>query len=183
MSRRFIAAVLAASLSITAWSAAPARADGKDAARVLGTAATLFILGKTIADARGEDRVDWRFHTPQGQRHRALPEVVGRGFGNRPRHDRRRVLPSRCVFEVRGGGMRYVLGQGCLQRNGVRVNRLPRECLTRVRTGRGVRPAYVAGCLRRDGYRLDRDAPRRGDGHGRRDRARNDPDWRHGRRD
>ena len=46
MSRKFIAAVLAISTTLATFSAAPARAASEeDIAKILGAAATIFILG------------------------------------------------------------------------------------------------------------------------------------------
>ncbi|MDU8911400.1 hypothetical protein [Aestuariicoccus sp. MJ-SS9] len=59
MSRKFIATVLAVSVTITGLSVIPARAsEAEDIARILGTAATLYILGNTAQRAE-----DGRTHT------------------------------------------------------------------------------------------------------------------------
>jgi len=52
MSRKFISGILAASIAISALSAVPARANERDAARVVAGLTALFILGKAIENGR-----------------------------------------------------------------------------------------------------------------------------------
>lgn len=56
MSRKFMSLVLATAMTITAISAAPARAaDPDDVAKFLGAAAALFIIGKAVQSQRDRD--------------------------------------------------------------------------------------------------------------------------------
>ncbi|WP_417722418.1 hypothetical protein [Salipiger sp.] len=160
MSRKFIAAVLAVSLSVTGFAAAPARADNKDTARALAAAATLFIIGSALADNAGRATVRVgsqpqlpRPYTPRDAwRDQRLPRVVGRAPQQPPRA--RVTLPRSCMLEVRGGSMRYVMGERCLERSGVRLHDLPRSCRTDVMTRQGRARAYVAGCLQNAGFTI-----------------------------
>jgi len=91
----------------------------------------------------------------------ATGRAAREGYG---RDQRRALLPVDCLrrFET-DRGVRRLVGERCLERNGVRTARLPDTCEVRVRTGRGIRDAYLAGCLERAGYRFDDDR-RRHDG-------------------
>lgn len=158
MSRKFIAAVLAASLTVTSFAAAPARADNGSTARALGTAATLFILGTAIANARDDnDRDRPRAHVPgygpRPYRHGNGPVLLGRP-GEPGRHHRAE-LPGRCLLEVRGASSRTILGARCLRERGVNVNRLPERCHIGVRTRHGTSHGYLTNCLSQAGYRIE----------------------------
>lgn len=149
MHRYFIAAVVTATIAITAFSAAPARADDRDLARALAGIAALALIGKAIHDRNEKDRVTHNQHTHRNQyiQPRPLPERVAR-----------KNLPGKCVREVRNhnGKVRRVLGARCLERNYRFSNQLPRSCVRQVETHRGWRWAYGARCLRNNGYQIAR---------------------------
>jgi hypothetical protein len=171
MSRKFIAAVLAASLAITTFSAAPARADGKDALKLLGAAGALYLLGNSIAQARDraederkkdkrkreeekrrEERAkDWRER--HDSRRTDPPRVVGPAFGQR--RDAQYVLPARCMMRINGGGSRFAFDRECMTNAGVRTSRLPDACEMYVRDGGRKERAFDGACLRRNGYGLE----------------------------
>ena len=66
----------------------------------------------------------------------------------------RAVLPSRCLRDVTGGPrVKRVVGQNCLQRNGVRAA-LPVNCATLVEVGGRFRTAYTASCLSDAGFQF-----------------------------
>lgn len=147
MSRKFIAGLLAVSITIAGFSAAPARAaDADDVARFLGAAATLFILGKAIEQSRRDD-------APKAYSHqrKPLPRVVPRK--HRKAH-RAAPLPRRCLRNVTGARTKTVMGARCLQRNYKSARPLPASCRLKVSTARGIRPAYSTRCLRKRGYRV-----------------------------
>lgn len=166
MSRKFIAAVLAVSTTIAAFTAAPARAaSDEDIARILGAAATIFIIGKAIEHSRDKDRKDkkqdryeethWK---PQPERHQngyhqQIPQVVPRG--DHPRHDRA-ALPAQCVRKITGGQVNRVVMERCLERTYRSARELPRSCKMTVATDRGNRAAYALPCLRQKGYTIAR---------------------------
>ncbi|EAU46751.1 hypothetical protein [Salipiger bermudensis] len=179
MSRKFIAAVLAASLAITTFSAAPARADGKDALKLIGAAGALYLLGNSIAQAREraederkkdkrkkEEKARQEAHAKQwrerhenrrDERHDARrtdpPRVVGPAFGQR--RDAQYVLPARCMMRIEGGGSRYAFDRDCMTNAGVRTSRLPDACEMYVRDGGRKERAFDGACLRRNGYGLE----------------------------
>lgn len=147
MTKSFIAAVLAASLTITGFSAAPARADAEDVAKVL---LGLAIIGG-IAHAIDNDN-----DAPDVSRRDTRP----RRFDDRRRihRDTRRVLPSNCLrsFETRRG-TRWGFGARCLNRSDTHVGNLPQRCERRGETRRGRdRTFYGERCLANHGFRAAR---------------------------
>lgn len=160
MSRRFIAAVLAVSTAIAAFSAAPARAASEeDIARLLAGAATVFIIGKAIQNARDDDRDDRRkvvtHHKPKQNyyRHEPIPKVIPRDYR---RHDRTAALPAQCVRRIDGGRVNRVVLDRCLERNNVSARSLPKACRMTVETRRGTARAHALPCLQNRGYTLAR---------------------------
>lgn len=166
MSRKFIAAVLAVATSIAAVTAAPARAASEeDIARILGAAATVFIIGKAIEQSRDKDRDDHKKNTYVGSnsqkykphvqpnRHYTPPKAV-------PRHARpnrgKAALPAQCVQRVNSGRVNRVVMEHCLDRSFRGARNLPRSCRMTVSTGHGRRTAYALPCLRDHGYSIAR---------------------------
>lgn len=162
MSRRFIAGVLAAALTITAFAAAPARAaDRDDIARFVGAATTLFILGKIIEQERRDDRAGAVVHRPSPPRHepRYEPRHEPRPHHNAfqgghggPRH--MAPLPARCLRDSPVAGTRYVMGVACLRQNYRGVDRLPAACRLEGYVGGRWREGYSVRCLRGRGYTI-----------------------------
>lgn len=180
MSRKFIAAVLAVSTAIAGFSAVPARAASEeDIARLLAGAATIFIIGKAIQNARDDDDDDdkkdrkprvtehtptptYHFDRPYKKGHssrppvvyhqKPLPKVVPRDV--RSRHQA--ALPARCVRQIEGGRVQRVVMGRCLERNDVNLRTLPKACRMTVETRRGATRAYALPCLRHRGYTLAR---------------------------
>jgi len=67
-----------------------------------------------------------------------------------------RSLPGFCEVELGSHRNRArVFGEHCLERAGVRVERLPATCEFRVRTDRGRRTVYGSRCLQEFGYRVE----------------------------
>ncbi|MGJ8603188.1 MAG: hypothetical protein ACSHXH_03605 [Marivita sp.] len=160
MSRRFIAAVLAVSTTIAAFSAAPARAASEDdIARLLAGAATVFIIGKAIQNARDTDRDDRKSviiqHRPKPQvySHKPIPKVIQRDIRQ---SGRRGALPASCVRQIEGGHVNRVVIDRCLERNNIHTRSLPKACRMNVETRRGTARAYALPCLRQRGYTLAR---------------------------
>ncbi len=143
--RKFIALVLAASLVISGFSAAPARA-GDDVAKFIAGAALLGILGAAINDAKQDrrDRHKQTTHRPYKQHHpKPIPPRVAR-------YD----LPAKCVRNFHGHGPRSILSRGCLKRNYTQVQNLPRSCRISYWNGDRQRKGYGTRCLHKHGYRL-----------------------------
>ncbi|WIY27779.1 hypothetical protein [Parasedimentitalea psychrophila] len=148
--RKFIAFILAASIAITGFSAAPARA-GDDVAKLLAGLAVLGILGVAINKDRHQRgtvsrRVVEPAVVPVYQRPRPLPPRV-------TRYD----LPEKCLryFPAFRDG-RALLGQKCLRNNYRHVKALPKQCRVTFGKGRRNKSAYKPRCLRRNGYRIVR---------------------------
>ena len=173
MHRKFIALIIAASLAVTGLSAAPARADAEDAAKVIAGVAALAILGAAIADAKDDkDRVTRnRDHLRHENRHRGHGKKwdhrQGRDRWDKthrnnnharalPKRVKRKLLPRACRTDVRlrGGQSIRGFGRGCLKRNYGYANSLPHACKTTVRGRHGkLRTVYRGRCLYRHGYR------------------------------
>ncbi len=100
MTRKLIATVLAASLALTAFSTAPARAlDSGETARLILGVGTLFALGHVIGK-----------NTRKPSRH------VNRTYTPRPRHNSNAiVVPSYCVH---GHGHNRWVDWNCVNRSG-----------------------------------------------------------------
>lgn len=163
MSRKFIAAVLAVSTTLAAFSAAPARAaSDQDIAKILGAAATIFIIGKAIENSRDRDSDKKKKSTvvhqyqkkPVIHEYRTVPKVVPNNV--RPYHNQRAAIPQRCVRQITGGNVRRVAMGPCLNRHYSSARPLPRACRMTVATQRGQRAAYALPCLRQRGYTIAR---------------------------
>ena len=146
--KTLLATALAGTMAFTSILATPATAapDAEDyALTLLG----LLAIG-AIANA-ADDKND---------RNREVTRGGGYWDHNdRGRHNRSRILPRRCEFETRTRrGWTDVLGESCLERHGVRVDRLPDRCEFQVRTERGRRTVFGSDCLEDRGYRIE---PRR----------------------
>jgi len=157
MYRRFIAVLSATAITITAFGAVPARADGDDVRRALGILLGAAIVGKIIHDSEKRDRSVTRYVEPQ-HGHRIKPQAYPRAKPQtQHRRAGRKLLPSKCFrsFDTRRGRV-VMFGQRCLQKNFAHAHRLPQSCARKARTQRGVRYGYDARCLRDAGYRLAR---------------------------
>ncbi|MBN9886721.1 hypothetical protein [Salipiger abyssi] len=166
MSRRFIAAVLSVSLAVTAFAAAPARADERDLARLIGTAATLAVIGTAISRAQSQESSPIRVHETwrygSNKSNSKPPRVIGPAFGRGKDRDQRRALPRSCALEVSGGRSRYVIDNRCLKRNGLNTERFPNRCEMNIRTRNGIHKAFSAECLQRSGYQIENRHNRQG---------------------
>ncbi|MEM6303706.1 MAG: hypothetical protein AAF744_03240 [Pseudomonadota bacterium] len=149
MSSRFIALIAAASVALTAFSAAPAKADDEDVARALAAILGVAIIGKVISDRKKkDDRKVTRVVPDRPMEPKPLPRRVKRD---------RKLLPGHCLrrFESRRGVYRG-FGERCLRNNYRFAHRLPQHCTVELRGRNGPRYIYEARCLRNAGYRLAR---------------------------
>lgn len=163
MSHKFIAAIVASSIALTALTTTPSFAGSRDRDKALLGIAGVILLGTAIADANKKSHRDRRIvqpHRPRDvrpnvRRHVRDPQVVH----PRPLPHRvsRYVLPSQCMrnVETRRGHVRF-LGRHCLNNNYRAVNRLPQQCSVRVKTRGKVRNGFAPRCLRQFGYRIGR---------------------------
>lgn len=123
-------------------SAAPAHADNRDAARILGGVIALYAIGRAI-ELSQNDRAP-----------RQAPHVsVTRTQPHAPAHPPALVAPARCFVEGqdRNGYFRGY-GRRCMQNNTARPRLLPQACLTTVHTQRGPREIYAGRCLANNGW-------------------------------
>ncbi len=158
MSRTFMSTILAAAIAITSVGVTPARADNSDQiVKFLAGAATLYLIGSAIEDAR-DDRDDRKpskqhYFNERDQRHN------GYGYGQQGRWNRGPApLPSACLLgsDRRSHRGEAVFSARCLNNRYDRADRLPQNCVTRVRTDRGPRTVYRAQCLSRYGFQTAR---------------------------
>ena len=166
MIKPLAAALLSLGIGLAPASAAPTRTGDRpdiaqpDIAQILGALALLGIAGKAYGDYR--DRKDEE--TERATRSRAAPvwdrdreRRMGRD-GHRPRGNRGvrrdRTLPAGCGMSVAARhGPSRVYGKRCLERRGLRTERLPRGCETWARVGNRWRGSYGARCLEAKGWR------------------------------
>jgi hypothetical protein len=153
--RRFIGMILAASVAITGFTAAPARADD-DLGKFLAGLAAIAIIGAAIESSRDDDvrviRKNTVRVTPGHNHHhnkhkhnnvRPLPQNV-----------KKFDLPAHCLRKFPGLGNKRVLGRNCLAKSYRHVNALPQACKIAVDRGQKHRVGYEMLCLRERGYRL-----------------------------
>jgi len=151
------AAALSTVLAITSLggSAVPARADGRDAAAVLGGIIALYAIGRAI-----DDRNDRNSRTvPTRQYHEPTRPQQHHGSGRPRSHEgrddydrpRQHVAPARCYreFQTGNGYFRGYAGH-CLERNTHAA--LPASCARDFRTNRGWRSFYSSRCLSQRGW-------------------------------
>ncbi|MFW8593678.1 hypothetical protein [Cribrihabitans neustonicus] len=150
--RKFIALILAVSLAITGFSAAPARAN-EDVAKVLAGLALLGIIGAVINDRKDDHHSVSRAYTAEPQYghggHHYNPKPLPQTF-------RKYDLPARCLRHFPAYSSRHALvGQGCLDRHyGYKAHSLPQSCRVTFWNGKRHKSAFKPHCLRDRGYRL-----------------------------
>lgn len=177
MSRKFIAAIVGAALTVTAIGTAPARAN-EDVLRALAIIAGVAVVGKVASDRLGRDdknktvvsrnrfdesyfydysgdkRVISRDNRVNSRDSRIIRRVEPRPL---PRDVRRRLLPGECL---RSWKTRYnrarVFDEKCLTKNYAYTKSLPRACEVKVRAKNKKRRGFDVRCLRRNGYQLAR---------------------------
>ncbi|SHJ98128.1 hypothetical protein SAMN05444000_11677 [Shimia gijangensis] len=146
MSRKFIATIVAAAITVTGISAVPARAD-EDVIKFILGAAAIYALTQAI-----EDRNEPRVSTTSPYRPRTVePRPL-------PRRARRLApIPARCLkhHETQNGMVRMI-GKRCVNRHYHQAHRLPETCRVSRHTYNGVRHGYKPRCLRRNGFEVAR---------------------------
>jgi hypothetical protein len=179
MSRKFIATIVALSLTVSGITATQAQAGDKRTRNLIVGATTLAIIGAAIAS---QDRKDRGAHVgTQNPR----PRGHGHGYGQNPRHnpkygyddrDRRNPfangprhdvqprplpprahvgqLPRHCLrtLPTRDGGTIRMFGARCLKKNYGFADSLPRECRQKIWTRNGTFRGYSPRCLRQYRY-------------------------------
>ncbi|MCA0940010.1 hypothetical protein LCM08_12960 [Salipiger pacificus] len=176
MSRKFIAGVLAASLVVTGFSAAPLRAaEVQDVAKVIGGAALVYMIGKAVTEAREADRErdrkdkertkalqlqaaqqehSWRAPDPAPYLPRPYSFEGRPGQFSQSSHAQpQRILPGACLREVRGE-RGSVLQRSCLRSAAIRTDALPDRCSKKIRIGKDKEHVFSAQCLEKAGWRI-----------------------------
>ncbi|MEX0302784.1 MAG: hypothetical protein AB3N24_10205 [Leisingera sp.] len=157
--RKFIALIVAASIAITGFSAAPARAD-EDVAKFIAGMALLGILGAAINDARKRDdhHVTRTYNPPHNHGHGPKHHTHNRHGGHvkpLPPQVRRYDLPAHCLkYFPRYSRNHALVGQQCLERNYSKTHLLPQSCRVTFWNGKRHKAGYKPSCLRQRGYRL-----------------------------
>ena len=145
-------------LSLTFATAAPAQAQGfdrEDVGKLLIGIAAIAALNVAIQSNNRDDS------TPATQarnnRNNSWADLNRPRHRNDTRNARNRDLPRTCLrgIETRFGTQRMFV-QRCLERNDVRVNRLPNRCAVRVISTNGPRRGFDPLCLREAGFRATR---------------------------
>ena len=155
--RRFIGMVLAASVAVTGFSAAPARADD-DFGKFLAGIAAIAIIGAAIESSRDDDVRVIRKNTVRvvpGHNHN-YNKHKHNNVRPLPSHVKKFNLPAQCLRKFPGRHGQRILGRHCLTNNYRHVSSLPSACRVAVDRGRSQRVGYEMLCLRERGYRLTR---------------------------
>ncbi|MEX0311444.1 MAG: hypothetical protein AB3N17_14505 [Tateyamaria sp.] len=144
--RQFIAAVAAAAIAITGFSAAPARANDDQVGAALAALLGLAIVGAVIHDKNKDKKRRQTVNVPAPVHPKPIPPRVNR-----------KLLPQQCLrsFNTHQGKAR-IFGQRCLNNNYQFARNLPAACHRQVWTDRGWRAGFGARCLKKHGYQLAR---------------------------
>ncbi|MGB7262794.1 MAG: hypothetical protein WBC68_12050 [Albidovulum sp.] len=160
MTRRFIAALTIAALTLGSAFATPASAlgdkDRKALTLLLGAAAVGLLINESNKKRNKAAPVTKRYDGYTNNN-----SDRGNKFGHRKRaHDnystakRRNVIPAQCVFPIRGAyGRRDVVSERCLRETG-RARRLPDACAFNINDDWGRRTVYGTRCLRQNGFEI-----------------------------
>jgi len=147
MTRKLLATVLAAALSITSINVGTAQAGDRDVARIIVGATALAIIGSALAaEQRKKSTVTRNYnHQPRYNNNHYKPRH------QKPKAKHRRVsVPRNCLMSVRGQrGWTEGYAVRCAQR-GTRAT-LPSDCVRR-NYAQGPRLFYAPHCLRRAGF-------------------------------
>lgn len=169
MSRKFISAILAAAVGLTAFGATPARAEPADVARALAAIATVAIIAKALDNSgKRQDKVVISRSGPPAQARpnhqptRAQPHARAGQHGHikprpLPQRAQRMVLPAQCLQTLRTRhGTQQVFGRSCLRDSYSHARQLPTRCEATLRGRDRDRRVYDAQCLRNAGYTVAR---------------------------
>lgn len=149
--RKFIAFIAAASIAITGFSAAPARAD-EDVAKFIAGLALLGILGAAINNSRKDDHAAARPQYPY-QPHQ--PHHPGGQIRPLPPKMHKYNLPARCVqYFPRYSRKHPLASNACLKRSYGSTRALPQVCKVRFWNGNHHRIGFKPACLHKHGYRM-----------------------------
>lgn len=132
--KMLILPALAAALVLNPISSTPAAADSDDVAKLLLGAVAVGAIVHVVKKERERD---------------AARAAAARATATANEYN----LPTTCTFQIRTHkGRQDVLGQRCMQQEGVNISRLPTYCSTTINSHRGPRTVYDERCLREFGY-------------------------------
>lgn len=147
----YIAATLCAGLIIATTAAHPARAENGEITRALAGLAALGLIGAAIVDAQRDRDANVVIRTQPGAQAPLVAPGHGRYVAPKRRALRAKMLPARCLREVRLPGQPQIYGATCMQNRS--VGHLPQRCrVSFTRNGRTQR-GYAPGCLKQNGWR------------------------------
>lgn len=154
MTRKLIATILAAAISITSVNVTTASAGNRDAVKIIVGATALAIIGSALAAEQRNKKatVTRNTHTPRYNPPAPRPQPQYRPYNPRPnvKKQRRVSVPRNCLMSVRGQrGWTEGYAVRCAQRN-TRAT-LPSDCVRR-NFAQGPRLFYAPQCLRRNGF-------------------------------
>ena len=161
MTRKFIATVVSAAITVAVIGNAPARADDS-LARALAAIVGVAVVGAVIQNQLEDDRNEKRASKnrsgvrPAHLHHR--DRVINRAQQRKTPHRANRwLLPGDCLRSFNTGYARYrVFGKRCLEQTWGATGQLPNACKVKFRSNSKNRVGYGARCLRRAGYQLAR---------------------------
>lgn len=149
MHRKFIALIVATAVAVTTLSAAPARADEREIAKILAGLAALAFIGVAIEHNRDRDQPITSHigrTPPRPVKPRPVPPQVSKF-----------QLPNHCLHKYSvNNGQRRLFGKRCLSNNYRHTASLPYACQFQFRDGRETRTGYEPRCLRERGYHFAR---------------------------
>lgn len=155
MTRKFIATILAAAISITSINVTTAQAGDKEIARIIVGATALAIIGSAIASEQRKNNTRTHYTSPHRPRD-GYWNNHGNNHGHRykqPHYKKpqyRASVPQACLLSVRGHqGWTKGYAVSCAQRS-TRAN-LPSDCVRR-NYAQGPRLYYSPQCLRSRGF-------------------------------
>lgn len=157
MTRKIIATILAAALSITTINVSTVQAGDRDVARIIVGATALAIIGSALAAEQRNKRTETTTtrHQPTYRPYKGHPQRADHGWKKKKQHygqgqRYRPALSRQCLLSVRGQqGWTQGYAVRCAQRS-TRAT-LPSDCVRR-NFAQGPRLFYAPNCLRRNGF-------------------------------
>jgi hypothetical protein len=158
MTRKIIATILAAALTVTTVNASAARAGDRDVARFIVGATALVIIGSALA-AEQRKQNQATIHTTRPQHYGPKPNHHRPQYGNNHHHkphwkkqQHRRTVSRDCLMSVRGHrGWTEGYAVRCAQQTANAP--LPSDCVRR-NYAQGPRLYYSPRCLRQNGFQV-----------------------------
>jgi hypothetical protein len=151
------APVLAASIALTGFSTAPARANNDDVAGFVAGLAALAIIGIAINESQSNQKEKARKKSKKKRQNAIAIRSKKANARLHAKKAHRKIVPAQClrVLETRNGTRRG-FGARCLNRFGKSTAALPQYCKSTIRSRGQVRTLYMARCLKNAGFRMSR---------------------------